>query len=133
MSIQVNDFKYIPGENDAEYIKLLKRALARQQQITSNAIAKIKAMIKSGQMWTPVSEGLPEEDGEYLVTYEKGYAEDYGFDLVGIAPFEVDAEEFGVWNPHYDPVTLGYLDSDWVNIPVTAWMPLPECYKGDEK
>ena len=27
--------------------------------------------------WTPVTEALPEEDGEYLVTYESGYAEDY--------------------------------------------------------
>ena len=32
--------KYIPGKNDAEYIKLLEEALNRQRQLTSKAIAK---------------------------------------------------------------------------------------------
>ena len=44
MSVRVNDFKYIPGKNDAEYIKLLKEALERQKQITNKAIAKIKEL-----------------------------------------------------------------------------------------
>lgn len=77
--------------------------------------------------WIPVTERLPEADGEYLVTYEKGYAEDYGFDLVSIAPFEVDCEGFGIWLEDFDH-TLGSLGSDWVDIPVTAWMPLPKPY-----
>lgn len=79
--------------------------------------------------WIPVTERLPEADGEYLVTYEKGYAEDYGFDLIGIAPFEVDCEGFGIWQEDFDRHTLGSLGSDWVDIPVTAWMPLPKPYK----
>lgn len=79
--------------------------------------------------WIPVTERLPEKDGEYLVTYEKGYAEDYGFDLIGIAPFEVDCEGFGIWQENFDHHTLGSLGSDWVDIPVTAWMPLPEPYR----
>lgn len=37
-----NDFKHIPGVNDAEYIELLKRALERQKHLTSKAIAKLK-------------------------------------------------------------------------------------------
>ena len=79
--------------------------------------------------WIPVSERLPEEDGEYLVCYEEGYRKDYDFDEVGIAPFEVDCEGFGYWQPHYDKSTFGYLDSDWTEISVIAWQPLPEPYK----
>ena len=81
--------------------------------------------------WVPCSERLPERDGEYLVTYEKGYAGDYGFDLVGIAPFEVDCEGFGIWQENFDLHTLGSLGSDWVDIPVIAWMPLPEPWEGE--
>ena len=46
MSLQVNEFRYIPGENDAEYIRLLKNALERQKQITAKAVDKIKELSK---------------------------------------------------------------------------------------
>ena len=42
MSIQVNDFKYIAGENDAEYIKLLQEHINRQDAIIRKAVAKLK-------------------------------------------------------------------------------------------
>lgn len=42
MSIQVNDFKYIAGENDAEYIKLLQEHINRQDIIIRKAIAKLR-------------------------------------------------------------------------------------------
>ena len=42
MSIQVSDFKYIPGENDAEYIKLMKEHIDRQDAIIHKAVAKLK-------------------------------------------------------------------------------------------
>lgn len=42
MSVQVNDFKYIAGENDAEYIKLLQEHINRQDIIIRKAIAKLK-------------------------------------------------------------------------------------------
>ena len=82
--------------------------------------------------WIPVTERLPEEDGKYLVTFESGYAEDYGFDPIGIAPFEVDCEGFGIWQESFDPVSLGSLGSDWVDIQVTAWRSLPEAYMEEE-
>lgn len=40
--MQVNNFKHIPGKNDAEYIELLKDALERKKIIISKAIAKLK-------------------------------------------------------------------------------------------
>lgn len=40
----VVDFKWEPGENDLEYIKLLQGALERQKKITSKTIDKIKKM-----------------------------------------------------------------------------------------
>ena len=42
MSIQVREFKHIPGENDAEYIQLLKRHIDQQNAIIRKAVAKLK-------------------------------------------------------------------------------------------
>lgn len=79
--------------------------------------------------WIPVSERLPDKDGEYLVWYEEGYRKDYGLHEIGIIPFEVDCEGFGVWYERFDPKSLGSLGSDWEEIHVTAWMPLPPSYE----
>ena len=94
----------------------------------------ISALEKQEQdRWIPVTERPPKEDGEYLVTFESGYAEDYGLDPIGIAPFEVDCEGFGIWQESFDPVSLGSLGSDWVDIQVTAWRPLPEAFEVEEE
>ena len=100
------------------------------QEVIDMAIAALKK--QEQDRWIPVTERLPEEDGNYLVTYESGYAEDYGFDPIGIAPFEVDCEGFGIWQESFDPVSLGSLGSEWVDIPVTAWRPLPAPYQEDD-
>ena len=76
--------------------------------------------------WIPCTERMPDKDGDYLVTFEHGYRDDYGLDPIGIAPFEVDCEGFGFWQEQFDRVSLGSLGSDWVDINVVAWMPLPE-------
>lgn len=81
--------------------------------------------------WIPVSKRFPDEDGDYYVTYEKGYAEDYNLPLIGIVGFEVDCESFGYWHEYFDKQTLGSLGSEWEEIKVIAWMPLPESYKGE--
>lgn len=44
--ITVEDFKYVRGVNDSEYIKLLEKHLDNQRYITSKAIAKIKGQPK---------------------------------------------------------------------------------------
>lgn len=68
--------------------------------------------------WIPCSERLPKEDGKYLVTIHGtcSIATDTLF-------FNVDRQE---WCEHDD---FGFKHT-YCNI--TAWMPLPEPYKGVE-
>ena len=76
MSVRVNDFKYIPGKNDAEYIKLLKEALERQKQITNKAIAKIKELSNCSEF--PKSsepERLTDDDFETIRIHLNAYKE----------------------------------------------------------
>lgn len=47
MSIQVNDFRWEPGNNDVEYIKLLESSRDEWQKIAQKAIAKLKALSKA--------------------------------------------------------------------------------------
>lgn len=96
------------------------------------AIDALRQPERKTEHWISCKERLPEKDGDYIVTFEKGYASDYGLDPIGIAPFEVDCEGFGIWQEQFDTHTLGSLGSDWVDINVIAWMPLPEPYKEGE-
>lgn len=60
--------------------------------------------------WTPVTERLPEEDGDYLVTTSSFYG----------ATIYVTTRNFS--------------DGEWTyDRAVTAWMPLPKPYEGSEK
>ena len=128
MSIQVNEFRYIQGKNDAEYIKLLKEALDEQKKVTGKAIAKIKEL--SRRDWISCKDRLPTEDGDYFVTVDSRY----------IPPNCRNTDKF-IWHDG-KRVIVDYfgLDSDgWkeqykiieVDIPVLAWMPLPEGYVED--
>ena len=85
--------------------------------------------------WIPCSERLPEDSGEYLVCPSDSVLEDYPeFGEVTIMPYDADCEGFGWWKDRFDPVSLGYVDSDFIEYEVIAWMPLPEAYrKEDEK
>lgn len=68
------------------------------------------------ELWIPVTERLPEEEGLYLVTFfnERPRLE--------MAWFYIDEEGFG------------YFSCDWSDFDsVTAWMPAPEPYKGGEE
>lgn len=109
------------------------------EMFRNGSLESIEALIAEGEIydieyskWIPCSERLPEEDGDYFVTYEKGYAEDYDLTPIGIARFEVDCESFGYWYEHFDRQTLGSLGSEWEEIKVIAWMPLPKPYEPQE-
>lgn len=88
---------------------------------------------READRWIPVSERLPDTDGRYLVLLEKGYAEDYSLPREQIENFEVEEGSFGVWHENYNMRTLGYLDSEWSAIPVTAWRPLPKAPESEDK
>ena len=66
MSIQVNDFQWEPGKNDAEYIKLLKSSRDEWQRIAQKAIAKLKMLSKSQE---PVKPKGVIYDDEHMSVY----------------------------------------------------------------
>ncbi len=68
------------------------------------------------QEWIHVSEDLPKESGEYLVSVIDEYDENY--EAVGVARYDI---EEGEWQG------LG------VDRTVIAWMPKPESYREGEK
>lgn len=65
--------------------------------------------LPSAQAWIPVAERLPKKDGHYLCTYESD----------GRISVNIGRVINGEW-------------TDWYVTP-TAWMPLPEPWKGDRK
>lgn len=83
------------------------------------------------ERWIPVTEKLPEEDGEYLVANLtiKGKPCVYGIDMFANDLYQVDKYDFsdkkgkrGWVYFHYE---YGYLEDKTI----VAWMPLPEPYK----
>ena len=68
--------------------------------------------------WIPVSERLPEDEYGVLVTVN-GKHNNITF---------IDALEIAEYDSTDGWIVEGYLD--WTNPDVTAWMPLPEPYKG---
>lgn len=79
--------------------------------------------------WIPVSERLPEEYGEYLITWKNPkYSKTY----IGICECEItdvydhEHNRFEVEWLFDGHITTAYPDSY-----VIAWMPLPEPYKGE--
>ena len=58
MNIQVNDFRWEPGKNDAEYIKLLESSRDEWQKIAQKAIAKLKTLLKAHE--PRIIDGEPE-------------------------------------------------------------------------
>lgn len=82
--------------------------------------------------WIPVSERLPEDEREYLVTLEKVYGTPEK--LYGIASY-LKFGDAGYWNEN----KYGYLEWDKYSdghggtkmYKAIAWMPLPEPYKED--
>lgn len=70
--------------------------------------------------WIPCSERLPEEDGQYIITVKYKHVDGYD---------DIYAEH-GEWSDgKWDMFCFGHCGEVES---ITAWMPLPEPYKGDE-
>lgn len=82
--------------------------------------------------WIPVSERLPESDGDYFLFGK--VVEDDDTENIFIGMYDACAEKFGYWEDYYDRNTLGFLDSELIEYnKVIAWMPLPEPYKAESE
>lgn len=100
--------EYECAEDVSYFSRGVKRGL-------SEAITIVKCQPKVGE-WIPVEERLPEEKGEYLVTYHPCYRDDIAtqFSYVGIDNFRGKTS----WTK------LKYQK-------VIAWQPLLEPFKGE--
>lgn len=87
--------------------------------------------IAEKRKWIPVTERLPEEDGEYLLF---GKIDEDEENYLFIGEYDSCGEQFGIWQEQYDRSTLGCLGSEFFEYAsVKAWMPLPEPYKPQER
>ena len=81
-------------------------------------------------MWIPVSERLPEKDGEYLLF---GKIDEDEENYLFIGEYDSCGEQFGIWQEQYDRSTLGCLGSEFFEYAsVIAWMPLPTPFEPQE-
>lgn len=71
--------------------------------------------------WIPVSERLPEEYGEYMITW---ISDQTNKPLISIAEYEHDIDQW---------MLDDYINNAYTGVGVTAWMPLPPAYKGDKE
>lgn len=79
--------------------------------------------------WIQCSERLPDEEGSYLCTYGKYHMGVYRFsnDLYSVDDYDFTEYKGRAGFYAYDS-EWGYGEVDYI----TAWMPLPESYKGVE-
>ena len=81
--------------------------------------------------WIPVSEKLPEEDGEYLL-FGKIYEDEENYIFIG--EYDSCGEQFGIWQEQFDRRTLGCLGSEFFEYSsVIAWQPLPQPYRAESE
>ena len=83
------------------------------------------------QRWIPVSERLPEKEGDYLL-WGKVCEDEEEYQFIG--SYDGGCEQFGIWQEQFDRTTLGCLGSEFYEYAsVLAWMPLPEPYKAESE
>jgi len=74
LSIRVNDFRWEPGKNDAEYIKLLESSRDEWQKIAQKAIAKLKVLSKAQEPRVLTLKEVEEIDGQIYLERDNGKA-----------------------------------------------------------
>ncbi|MBR4406038.1 MAG: DUF551 domain-containing protein [Bacteroidaceae bacterium] len=76
--------------------------------------------------WIPTEERLPEEEGEYLITWTGTLAHTHTWHFIRVVEYIKYRDGF-YWDTD-DIYDYGYRD-----VEVIAWMPLPEPYKGENE
>lgn len=83
------------------------------------------------QRWIPCSERLPEEYGEYRITWTTPSAPSKRF--IGDSEYEVSS----VWDEERNTFIGEWLLADYIqaypNVEIIAWKPLEEPYKGEQE
>lgn len=110
---------YERGKEEARIQKMQDLEQAEIQR--AYELGKLDAMEEMPH-WIPCSERLPEEYGEYICTMENGQVQECGF---------VPDNRAGMIEGWSTCEADGY--KLVLNTAVIAWMPLPECYRGEEK
>ena len=90
--------------------------------------------LKHEQRWIPVTERLPEEYGEYMITWTTSHSMvngKYGF--LGIAEYELSGEYDAENNRFNGEWLLEEYVENYSDVKVTAWMSLPEPYKAESE
>ena len=67
MNIQVNDFHWEPGKNDAEYIKLLESSRDWWQKIAKRAIAKLTTLSRAKEPRVMTLDEVKASNGKDLI------------------------------------------------------------------
>ena len=87
-------------------------------------------VLPSAQRWIPCSERLPEEYGEYRITWTTSASKKR---FVGDAEYEVTDE----WDDKRNDFKGEWLLDDYIkaypDVKVIAWKPIEEPWKGEEK
>lgn len=94
MSVQVNEFRHIPGKNDAEYIRLLKETLETQKQITKKAVAKVKELSRFNDVLDDIKAEIKEQSFEATEKYsEEPFSLNYTVNVLEIIDKYVSGKE----------------------------------------
>ena len=84
----------------------------------------LRPLAEAVQEWIPVSERFPEEYGEYIVTVREKYSWDEEWDYKNDLAY-YKGSYIGDWDTSIDW-------KEGQEVEITAWMPLPEPYKGGD-
>ena len=111
-----------------ERLKNIKSLVDKYDDVV--ALREAVKALEQEPKWFSVSERLPEEYGEYLITWTTSQSKR---PFIGISEGEVTSE----YDHEHNRFKFEWLLDDYVknypDVEVIAWMPLPELYKAESE